>query len=117
MCWRFEGKSCKPPLIPDLLPMERVREEPPFSHVGVGFTGPLYVRNTEGQESKIYICLLTCVSTRAVHLEVTYKLSTTAFLLAFRRFCGRRGVPAVIFSDNAKTFKHCSKEIKRMIRV
>ena len=114
-CRRFEGKSYKPPLIPDL-PAERVSDEPPFSHVGVDFAGPLYVRNTEGQESKTYICLQTCASTRAVHLEVTRELSATAFLLAFRRFCGWRGVPAVIFSDNAKTFKHCSKEVKRMIR-
>ena len=114
-CRRFEGKSYKPSLVPDL-PAERVSQEPPFSNVGIDFAGPLYVRNAEGKESKAYICLLTCVSTHAVHLDVTCELSAAAFLLAFRRFCGRRGVPTVILSDNAKTFKHCSKEIKGLIR-
>ena len=113
-CRRFEGKSYKPPLVPDL-PPERVSEDPPFSNVGIDFAGPLYVRNKEGQECKTYICLLTCATTRAVHLEVTCELSAAAFLLAFRRFCGRRGVPTVIFSDNAKT-KHYSKEIKGLTR-
>ena len=59
----------------------------------------------------------TCASIHALHLKVTGELSATAFLLAFRRFCSsRRVVPTVIFSDNAKTFKHCSKEIKGVIR-
>lgn len=38
------------------------------------------------------------------------------FLLAFGFLCSRRGVPSAIFSDNAKTFKHCSKEVKAVIR-
>ena len=58
----------------------------------------------------------TCASTRPLHLEVTDELSATAFLLAYRHFCSRRGVPTVIFSGNAKIFKHCSKEIKGVIR-
>ena len=100
----------KPPLVSNL-PEERVSEQPPFNNAAVVFAGPVYVHNKEGQKSK-----LTCTSTRAIHLEVTGELSATAFLLAFRHFCSRRGVPSAIFSDNAKTFKHCSKEIKGVIR-
>ena len=111
----MEGKSYKSSPVPDL-PEECVNEQPPFSSVGIDFAGPLYVHDKEGQESKVYICLWTCASTSTLHLEVTGELSATAFLLAFRCFCSWRGVPTVIFSDNAKTFKHCYKEIKGVIR-
>ena len=59
--------------------MEHVSEGPPISHVGLDFAGPLYICNIEGTESKPYICLLTCLSTRAVHLVVTCELSATHF--------------------------------------
>ena len=37
-------------------------------------------------------------------------------LLAFRRFTSRRGLPATLLSDNAKTFKSASKEIRNVAR-
>ena len=59
---------------------------------------------------------MTCASTRAIHLELTQGLSVPAFLLAFRRFVSRRGLPATLISDNAKTFKAASNELKRIVR-
>ena len=117
ICRRYDGKPFPSPAIPDL-PAERVSEGPPFSTTGIDFAGPLYVRGPDSKEcnSKAYVCLFTCASTRAVHLELTRELSAASFLLAFRRFCGRRGLPLVIMSDNAKTFKHCSREIANISR-
>ena len=68
------------------LPSERVSEDPPFTHVGVDFAGPLFIddRNiTEGanESSKVYVCLFTCALMRAVHLELTRGLSVQAFLM------------------------------------
>ena len=79
--------------------------------------GPLFVRDTsvsptDSKETKACICLFMCASMRGLHLELTRELSATVFLQAFRRFCERRGVPSIIISDNAKTFKSCSKEIE-----
>ena len=62
------------------------------------------------------MCLFTCASTRAVHLELTRGLNVQDFLLAFRRFPSRRGLPATIQSDNAKTFQSSSKEIQKIAR-
>ena len=42
--------------------------------------------------------------------------SAEQFLLAFRRFVGRRGLPRVIMSDNAKNFKRSAKEITKIGR-
>ena len=117
VCRRHEGKPYATPAAPPL-PKERVSNGPPFSNMGIDFAGPLYVRetSTSNDQIKVYVCLYTCASTRAVHLELTKELSAVAFLQSFRKFCARRGVPAVIMSDNAKTFKHSSKEIKKIVR-
>ena len=62
--------------------------------------------------TKVYVCLFTCASARAVHRGLTAQ----DFLLAFRRFANRRGLPATIQSDNAKTFRSLSKEIRNITR-
>ena len=99
------------------LPSERVSEDPPFTHVGLDFAGPLNIVNEHADgSSKVYVCLFTCVSTRAVHLELCKGLVVQDFLLAFRRSASQRGLPATITSDNAKTFKSSRKEIRRITR-
>lgn len=65
---------------------------------------------------KVYVCLFTCASTRAVHLELVDSLSVISFLQAFRRFASRRGFPARLLTDNAKTFKCAAKEVKNILR-
>ena len=74
--------------------------------MGVDHAGPLYCSDTG--EKKHYILLIICAVIRALHLELVPSLSLNDFMLAFRRFCARRGVPSVIYSDNAKTFKAAS---------
>ena len=54
---------------------------------------------------KGYFLIITCCCTRAVHIESTPDLSVKSFLLAFRRFILRCGIPENIISDNFKTFK------------
>ena len=110
------GATTPPPL-----PACRVSDEPPFVNVGLDFAGPLFVHEKHGREktsekSKVYVLLFTCASTRAVHLELTPSLSVPAFLRAFRRYASRRRLPALLISDNAKTFRAASAEIRRLCR-
>ena len=70
ICLRINGMPYKSQATPDL-PSERVSEDPPFTHVGLDFAGPLNVINEQANgSSKVYVCLFTCASTRAVHLEL-----------------------------------------------
>ena len=119
ICCRYEGFSYKSNPTVDF-PSERVLEDPPFTHVGLDFAGPLFVTdgNSQGanESSKVSVSLFTCASTRAVHLEMTRGLGVQAFLLAFRRFTTRQGLPATLQSDNAKTFKSSCKEIRKITR-
>ena len=119
ICQRMEGPTYPVQLSADL-PVCRVSDDPPFTHVGLDFVGPLYVKDgvhlSKGSNKKAYICLFTCASTRAIRLEFTTGLNVETFLFAFRRFISRRGLPATLLSDNAKTFKSASKEIRSIAR-
>ena len=61
--------------------------------------------------AKRYLCLFTCASTRAVHLEIAYSLDTASFLNAFARMVARRGKPEVMMSDNATNFTSAEREL------
>ena len=100
-CARFDARACDQ--LPAPLPAARVQPSVPFAVVGLDYAGPVYCSDFPG--SKFYILLITCAVVRAVHLELTASLSLEDFLLAFRRFCARRGSPTVVYSDNARTFK------------
>ena len=104
------GKPYKAP-DPPPLPKARVGEPRPFAVTGVDFTGTLYVKNSSG-EQKAYICLFTCASTRAVHLEIVTDLSADTFLLGFRRFAARRSLPSLMLSDNASTYLAVAEDLK-----
>ncbi|KAK6009883.1 hypothetical protein OSTOST_25159, partial [Ostertagia ostertagi] len=109
VCRRHQGRSFSYPRIPDL-PSQRVVRSRPFQNTGLDYFGPLTVRQEFGQDKKVWVCLFTCMATRALHLEVVADNSAPQFILAFRRFIARRGSPTLVLSDNAPTFK-IGKEI------
>nr|CAB3263160.1 uncharacterized protein LOC104265735 [Phallusia mammillata] len=97
------------------LPIDRVNSHSPaFTYVGVDYFGPLMVRQARSQV-KVYGCLFTCMTVRAVHLEVADSLSTSAFINCLRRFIGRRGRPTKICSDNGTNFVGAVRELKEAI--
>ena len=63
---------------------------------------------------KASIALFSCCSSRALHLELTMDLSVETFIRSLRRFTSRRGVPELITSDKAKTFKAAKKLLNQV---
>ena len=62
----------------------------PYTYTGIDYFGPLTV--TVGRTTqKRYVALFTCLTTRAVHLELAKDLSTEAAVMALRRMMARRG--------------------------
>ncbi len=114
-CKRILGKCYGNPKT-EQLPDFRVREEHPFTSVGIDFAGPLYVRSDGNAMSKVYITLFTCGTSQAVHIELFPELSVESFMPCFRGFVSRRGVPSVIVSDKAKTFKSFSKNLTKLFK-
>lgn len=83
-CKRQDGrphKSINSPALPEF----RVWQTPPFTHVGLNYVGPLYVKSTNVLDDKTWICLITCCVSRSVHLEVVPNMTAQAFLRCFRR--------------------------------
>ena len=115
LCKRIQGLSYGVPS-QSPLPEFRVKETHAFSSVGIDFAGPLFVREPLGSVGKVYIALFTCGTSRAVHLELVPDLATRTFLLCFRRFASRRGVPSIVVTDNAKTFKSFAKTLVRLFK-
>jgi hypothetical protein len=97
------------------LPTDRViPDEPPFSSVGIDYFGPFMVKRGRS-EIKKYGCIFTCLTIRAVHIEVADTLDTDSFINALRRFIARRGIPKFIRSDNGSNFIGAEKELKDAI--
>ena len=81
----------------------------PFINVGLDYFGSFYIEDNTRKLEKQYICIFTCLVTRAVHLEVCHSLDTDSCLLAIRRFVSRRGYPEIIISDNGTNFTASKK--------
>ena len=103
ICKRHNGPSFRLPLMPPW-PRERVSRSTAFQYVGLDYLGPLRVKEGEPVE-KMWVCLFTCLSIRAVYLELVRGLSAQQFLDCLRRFVARRGRPHMIISDNAPQFR------------
>ena len=94
------------------LPLERTREVAPFTYCGVDVFGPYRIK--EGRKvHKRWCSLFTCFSSRAVHLETTYKMDTDSCISALRRFLATRGKVRTIRSDGGTNFVGASNELKK----
>lgn len=88
---------------------------PPFSHTGVDYFGPIDVVIGRRHEKR-YGALFTCMTCRAVHIEVAGSLSADSFIMAFRRFAARRGQPIKMYSDNGTNFRGAYTELNQSMK-
>lgn len=114
LCLRYQGKPIYPPETPDLPDFRVSHRMHAFQATGFDCAGPLYVKDGQGstyRTSKVYILLLTCATSRAVHLELIPDLDSNATIRGLKRFFARRGIPDLVVHDNFKTFRGaCVKE-------
>ena len=87
-----------------LLPQFRVNFTFPFSHTGVNFMEPLYVRNAfcYKDETLVFIVAYTCAW--AIRLDVVVDASCSSFIHSLKRFISVNRVSDLYISDNGKCF-------------
>ncbi|XP_069989704.1 uncharacterized protein [Penaeus vannamei] len=82
---------CARPMAQEMadLPGDRIIPgQPPFTHTGTDCFGPFLVRKG-GSNFKRYGIVFTCLTSRAVHIEVMDSIETDSFINALRRFTAR----------------------------
>ncbi|XP_061742416.1 uncharacterized protein LOC133542373 [Nerophis ophidion] len=113
ICRRLRGKVQEQQMAN--LPPERLKSCPPFTYVGVDVFGPCSVltRRTRGgqAESKRWAMMFTCLSSRAVHIELIESVDTTSCINALRRFFALRGPANQLHSDCGTNFTGACKEL------
>lgn len=94
------------------LPKDRVAHGgAPFDGTGPDCFGPMTVAIGRRREKR-WGCLFTCLSTRAIHLEVLTRLDGGDLLMAITRFTSRRGItPGLLRSDNGTNMVRARKDI------
>ncbi|XP_027140530.1 uncharacterized protein LOC109138253 [Larimichthys crocea] len=97
------------------LPQDRMETTPPFTYTGIDCFGPVYVK--EGRkEIKRYGLLLTCLCSRAIHIEVLDDMTTDAFINALRAFIAIRGNVRQLRSDQGTNFIGARREFAQLMK-
>jgi len=100
------------PLSPKL-PSFRTTFVAPFSACGVDLAGPFVVLK-DTSRLKVWICLFTCLTTRAIYLVLLHDLRASTFLRALRELCSRHSTPLIMVSDNATNFVPVSQILEKI---
>jgi hypothetical protein len=110
VCRRYQAR-CLDQKMADL-PVDRtIAGNPPFTRVGMDYFGPIEVKRGRSV-TKRYGVVFTCLSSRAIHLEVAQSLETDSCINAIRRFSARRGPVRVIRSDNGTNLVGAKRELR-----
>jgi transposase InsO family protein len=113
-CKNYNAK----PSPPEMGNLPSVRLTPyvrPFVFTGLDYFGPVEVSVGRHREKR-WVALFTCLTVRAIHLEVVETLTTDDCILALKRFIARRGIPREIYSDNGTYFRGANKELQNSLK-
>nr|XP_044249375.1 uncharacterized protein LOC123002811 [Drosophila takahashii] len=115
-CQRCRNKKAapEPPEMGDIPPERLAINELPFTNTGIDYFGPFEV-NVGRRREKRWGVLFTCLTVRAVHIELANSLSTDTFMLILEMLVARRGVPKRIMSDNGTNFRGASRLLQEEI--
>ncbi|XP_045130685.1 uncharacterized protein LOC123515866 [Portunus trituberculatus] len=94
------------------LPEDRlIPGERPFTYTGTDCFGPFIVKRGQTR-AKRWGCLFTCLTSRAIHLEVLPSLDADSFINTLSRFSSCRGTPRRLRSDNGTNLVGAHRELR-----
>ncbi|XP_067947069.1 uncharacterized protein [Watersipora subatra] len=94
------------------LPAVRLEPATPFHYSGMDCFGPFHAKDGR-REVKRYGLMFTCLTSRAVHIEMLDDLTTDAFLNSLRCLIAMRGSVKSLYSDQGTNFRGAQTELKK----
>ncbi|CAB3244548.1 unnamed protein product [Arctia plantaginis] len=95
---RVQRAQPNPPKMDDLPLVRLTTTRRAFVNCGIDYFGPMEITIGRRREKRWGV-LFTCLTTRAVHLELAASFSSDSAILALGRLIARRGQPAIILSE------------------
>ena len=71
--------------------------------------------NKTGSLENVHVVLFICANTKALHLDIVPDNSSISFISCLKRLFGRRGLPKLFISNNAKCF--VGAELKGFLKI
>jgi hypothetical protein len=120
-CYRLRSRAFNVPV--SNLPSDRLHANQCFSTTMMDYAGPfectwdniLTIPATPLEERepihlKCWVLLFCCSTSRAIHLEVTMRMTTAETINAVKRMLARRGWTQKLYLDNQSSFRKMSKQ-------
>ena len=85
---------------------------PPFSNIAVDMFGPLHIKLNRKTLKEAQVVIFTCMTSRAVHLELVNDKTADAFLMAFPSFRELAWPPARLLVGLWNKLCRCAKLLK-----
>ena len=102
------------------LPPQRLTPTPPFTYVGLDVFGQWQIatRRTRGgvAYNKRWAVIFTCLTLRAIHIELTEAMDTSSFTNALRRFLALRGPVTQLRSECGTNFVGARNELEAAMK-
>ena len=95
------------------LPACRTEARTPYEFTGLDYAGPIQILSHD-YGGKMWICVFTCLVTRACHLVMVPNLSTQAFFDALRELSTFYRMPKLLLSDNATQFHSADRVLRTL---
>ncbi|XP_037976042.2 uncharacterized protein LOC105390026 [Plutella xylostella] len=115
MVCRIRKAEPRPPRMGDLPEARMAHHQRPFTFCGLDLFGPMEVTVGRRREKR-YGVLFTCLTVRAIHIELVATLTTESLIMALRRQACRRGWAQQLFSDNGTNLRGADTELRRSIQ-
>ena len=87
----------------------------PFANTGCYYMGPFIFKESRS-ERKAWGLVFTCMTTRAIHVELVTSLDLSSFIMAFSRFVNLRNPVSRLYSDNGTTFKAAAQVLPQLLQ-
>lgn len=94
------------------LPGEHLERTPVFTHIAMDVFGPFFVKDRH-TELKRWGLLITCLYSRAIHIEILEDMMKDRLIQALRSFMALRGPVKMIICDNGTNFVGIKNTLKR----